>query len=340
MTTPLEAVRESRRQARQLVERAGLARARVVLERAERELARRLAQAVEAGQGDAFTAEHARATLAQVRATLKGVQGGMKAALLEGASRAAEKAAEGAVAQLRASDEAFRGVGQQPIALDDALMFERADQGARTSLLRRLSTPGAPEAGEGAGAAKAGPGIMERYGDSVVGFFEEELGAAMVARTPWAEVRANLVAKSPFLQQAPAYWAERIVRTEVMGAYNRGGWEASREADEQLGDVVKILAATFDDRTAADSYAVHGQVRRVDEPFATWQGLVQHPPARPNDREIVVTHRIAWAIPPTLTPRSDADVHARWVREGRKGPPPPRPRITTVPFRLFGASPG
>lgn len=121
-----------------------------------------------------------------------------------------------------------------------------------------------------------------------------------------------------------------------MGAYNRAGWEANREADDQLGDMVKILSATFDDRTGSDSFAVHGQIRRPDEAFESWFGLYQHPPNRPNDREIVVPHRISWPIPEYLKWRADDEIKARWTREKRKGPPPERPKMTTIEIDQFG----
>lgn len=122
----------------------------------------------------------------------------------------------------------------------------------------------------------------------------------------------------------------------TMGAYNKANFEATKAADEQLGDLVKILCATFDNRTASDSYACHGEIRRPDEAFETWFGLMQHPPNRPNDREIVITHRKSWPIPKALTWRSEGEIASAWKREKRKGAMPPRPLMTTVPIGEFG----
>jgi hypothetical protein len=207
-------------------------------------------------------------------------------------------------------------------------MVDAAIQGTNASLLRRL-------VGEGAGAK---PGILARYGAATIESFEQQLQLGLVAKKSFAEMKAALIEQSPFLQGAPASWAERIVRTETMGAYNRGAWEATREADTELGDVVKILSAVFDDRTGSDSYAVHGQIRRPNEAFEWWDGLYQHPPNRPNDRETVVTHRIAWKIPAYLRWRDSGAVAARWKAEKRKGRPPERPMMTTVPLGQFGRS--
>ena len=143
------------------------------------------------------------------------------------------------------------------------------------------------------------------------------------------------------LYTAHGYFAINGAYTgNTMGAYNRASWEGMREADDQLGDMVKILAATFDDRTGWDSYQVHGQIRLPDEAFE-WNApsgsySFMHPPNRPNDREVVVPHRIAWVIPSYLEQLSDGEVLDAWLREKRKGTLPDRPTMTTVPLSLFG----
>jgi hypothetical protein len=124
--------------------------------------------------------------------------------------------------------------------------------------------------------------------------------------------------------------------SNCQGMYNRAGWEANREANDQLGDMVKITSGVFDDRTASDSYASHGQIRLPDEAFETWFGLMQHPPDRPQDRAIVVPHRIAWPIPDYLRWKTNEEIARRWAMEKRKGPMPPRPTMTTIPLERFG----
>lgn len=125
----------------------------------------------------------------------------------------------------------------------------------------------------------------------------------------------------------------------TMAALNRSSWEGIRAADDELGDMVKILCATIDGRTGWDSLQVHGQIRRPDEAFEWNGGFYQNPPNRPNDREVVVPHRISWPIPDELHPRSDAEVVAAWQRDRRKGSPPARAERSTVPLDLFGKSP-
>jgi hypothetical protein len=271
-----------------------------------------------------------------VRFTLVNVRQGMSEAMVDGAIEAAERASAATIDYLSRADMAFRGVGTTPLALDEAAMFEQARVGARSSVLRRLASSGTGAPGAPAAEQPAAAGILDRYGMNTVGLFEKNLQQGLLTRAPWETIKSNLVASSPFLRSKPMFWAERIVRTELMGAYNRAGWEANREADDQLGDMVKILSATFDDRTGSDSFAVHGQIRLPDEAFESWFGLYQHPPNRPNDREIVVPHRISWPIPPYLKWRADEEIAKRWEKEKRAGKPPDRPTMTTVPIGQFG----
>lgn len=277
-----------------------------------------------------FTESHLNTMLVQVRAVTSQLVEQMTFSFGEASDQMAGLAGAGTLDYMYTADQAFRGQGSQPLALREASVLDEAKQGARASLLRRIA--GDPD-------HPGHAGVLARYGMNTIGEFEKTLRVGVVTRKGIDDVKGDLTNVSPFLQGKPAFWAERIARTELMGAYNRASWEAHREVNEQLGDMVKILSATFDNRTAADSYAVHGQIRRPDEAFDTWYGLMQHPPARPNDREIVIPHRISWEIPKFLLAKSDGEVLARWLFEGRKGAPPPRPEMTTVDLSLFGKEP-
>ncbi len=263
----------------------------------------------------------------QIKLVMRQMVPQLKGALLGVGQDATEQAVAHTVEYLLKADKAFRGVGVQPLAIKEASMFEEAAEGSRASILRRLSSD------------KKHPGrlgILQRYGVETISDFEATLRRGLLAKKSWGDIRDDLVDVSPFLQKKPRFWAERIVRTEAMGAYNRAAWHANLDANEQLGDMTKILSGVFDDRTGADSYASHGQIRRPDEPFETWYGPMQHPPDRPNDRAVVVPHRISWPIPPYLQWKTEEEIMDAWVREGRKGKPPDRPLMTTVDLKLFG----
>lgn len=340
LDTVVESLVRDRREAARLVQQTGLKSTQALLQRAQKDLVQRLARAEGLGGPgtDSFTAAQLRATLDRVKLVTRNLAQAMEAETLKGGAEAARQGASLAARELVDADRAFRGVGGAPLALDEARMLDVAAQGVRASQLRRIALSGtrAARGTETERSHMGKPGVLRRYGVETIAHFERILQTALVTKKSLRDVRNDLVAASPFLQGAPAHWAQRIARTEYMGALNRGAWEASREAHQQLGDVVKVLCATFDDRTASDSYAVHGQIRRPEEPFEWWDGAYQHPPNRPNDREVVLTYRVSWPIGDALKWMPDLAVKAAWTREKRRGAPPERPLMTTVPLADFG----
>ena len=335
MASPKDVLTLNRQIAFKLADSVGKRRTLDVLEKAQATLVKRLAQ-VQPGQGT-FTAVQRDVTLRQVQDTVRALNGDMRTVLLDQADSMADAATEGLFQYLHVAGKEFTGVSGIPLALREAAVLDRAHMGARSSVLYRLGTSGDPDSAlENEEEHRAKQGILDRYGIATIGQFEELLQQGMLTQKPFSEIRDELVSASPFLQGQPKFWAERMVRTESMGAYNRAGWEGIREADDELGDMVKILSATFDERTGWDSYQVHGQIRRPDEAFEWADGLYQSPPNRPNDREIVVPHRISWPIPPYLKWKSDEEVLECYMRQRKKGTPGPRPEMTTVPMEEFG----
>jgi len=305
-----------------------------LLESAAADLNRRLAGVGSTDPDDAtFTVVQMEATRRQLVKVIKGLNGGLKGVLLDQADTAADLATSDMLDYLGRANAKFAGVSSG-LALPEASMFDRVKTGVRSSVLNRIAsyTPGDDESAGATGK----PGILQRYGSNVIDHFEQTMAVGLLAQKPWAEMRADIVGQSPFLQQAPAFWAERLVRTETMGAYGRAAFESIRSADDELGDMCKILAATFDDRTGWDSYQVHGQIRLPDQAFEWMGGSYQNPPNRPKDREIVVPHRISWPIPDYLTWRTDGEVMARYREQRKKGSPGARPLMTTVPLDKFG----
>jgi hypothetical protein len=337
-----EVLESDRDQMQRMVQGSGADVTRKLLQSTQKDLEKRLREAEGLrgpGKGS-FTAVQLRATLKQVRHLLVQLNRSLKNVIVDHGKKAAELAAGNTAKYLIIADQAYRGVGTMPLALDLAELLGSAMSETEASILRRIAS--------GLEGHPGKEGVLARYGSDVIEHFEKKLQKGIVGRKSLDEMREDITAESPFLQGAPRHWADRIVRTELAGAHNRAQWESVREADDQLGDMVKILSATFDERTAADSYAVHGQIRRPEEAFETWQGLFQHPPARPNDREVVTPHRISWSIPPYLAWRDDAEVFARWLMEhpppkkptGRsRARMPPRPLMTTVPLDQFGKPP-
>lgn len=83
--------------------------------------------------------------------------------------------------------------------------------------------------------------------------------------------------------------AERVVRTEVMDATNQGRLEAYRESGV-VGWKMWFNPNINGVRTADDSKRMHGQIRRLDEPFIDpLDGKAYSaPPMRPHDRCTII----------------------------------------------------
>lgn len=327
---PLDLLNANRVAALKHAGKAGVSSLTRLLADAQQDLEDRLKR-LGGDEGEGFTVVQMRTALAQIKQLSRDIKKGLGTTVLEATKVAAVGAATGTVKYVQEADKQYRGLSERGLALNPAMVFDRAVSGAQSSILNRiLSDPQHPDR----------PGVLDRYGAAVVQQFERTLAKRLVTGKPWGEVRKELTSESSFLQGAPLYWAERILRTESMYAHNRAGLEAMASIDEQSGGgAVKILCATFDHRTSADSFAVHGQIRRLSEPFDWWGGKYMNPPNRPNDREVVIPHRIEWPLPPELEPKSDAEVAARWALEKRKGAVPPRPNMSTVDRSLFGKVP-
>lgn len=331
------AVTESnRREARRLAQQMGGDRVVSLLQDAHEELAGRLEASRHLGP-QSFTQTQLRAVMKQVKVTTQGLVGDMRDDMLDAADDVGEAAGQDVLDEMASGSEQFHGLEIGSLGLDTASVLDAASYGANASVARRI-------AGEEHDGIRE-PGVLARYGVATVGSFEDILRKAVIANMSGEDVKALLVDASPFLQGQPSFWAERLYRTEMMGAHNRALWEGQRDVDDQLTDggeepeegLIKILSATFDERTGWDSYAVHGQVRRLEEPFQwnTARGGSEYymtPPNRPNDREVVVSWRKSWgAIPKELRP-VDADKYIAAFRRqySKKISPPPRPLMSTV----------
>lgn len=343
----------SHRAAQKVIEDDGIDDLRRDLEEAQESLVERIEALSAKGLDLAFTTVQLRVCLLQIQEVLGPLLNNMGGTISATAQKAAEAASVMAVESLDMSERLFSGIASQPLALDRAMLFDIGVEGVNASTLRRLAVgPEAAEEEEAEAEAVEGGhrrrkkkhprslakrGILERYGLGVIGGFEHKMKMGVLTKKSWREMRDDLTDESEFLQGKPKFWAERILRTETMSAAGRAQLKTAKAANEQFGDVVKILSCVFDERTGSDSIAAHGQIRRPDEEFESWNGTFDHPADRPNDRAVITIHRTVWPIPEYLQVRPWDEVLMRWKAEGRKGAPPPRPDpMTTVPLSSFG----
>lgn len=231
-------------------------------------------------------------------------------------------------------EEDFTGISR-PLNLEQAANQNELIQGTNSSLLSRHQAS------------------AQRYGDALVRNFESVLQQGYItgmtnhevisriveagklggknAASLWAENPSSFPEPTSFMKKK--YWAERIVRTETAFAYNRAGYDTIQAGKAQdFPDMQKKILATFDNRTAPDSIAVHGQIREADENFVDGAGREYlHPPGRPNDRETVVPWRPAWAETPATAPTPPGEAaKAEIAATPRTDDLPPAKRRTLI----------
>lgn len=170
-----------------------------------------------------------------------------------------------------------------------------------------------------------------RYGDAMIAEFNRVIREGLRSGATQAEMVDALIMRSQatpefrrrISQAQPAWspqrlvgfrqrqsWAERIVRTETANAVNASNLRSMHHIKRTaLPDLKKKILATFDARTADDSIGVHGQVRGLRGKFRDGAGRSYlRPPARPNDREIVIPWREAWRNTTVTKERAPSNV--------------------------------
>lgn len=253
-----------------LAERTGAARVRTMLERARKDLEKRLAALPSSATGR-YTAERMRATLAQIR-TVEQQLAAQMGKVIKQQSRAMTKLAmEDTAKYLRGVEKEYSGM-TIPLALERAALFDEEVEGVQASLLRQHESS------------------VARYGGMTIARMEKELMQGVVQQKLMDDVIADVVDTDQFFATHQS-WAERIVRTETLSSYGRSSLraiEVTRQRD--WPDMRKVLVGYFDSRTGEDTYVMDGQVRKPEDPF-----IYKHPrgyrrppfmatPKRPNCR--------------------------------------------------------
>ena len=323
--------------------RASLHRLLGTLQAADARLGERLRRdaAMLGGETARFTGAQATVYRAQVRLAIREVEAGLAGIVLGQSNHAIDSAGRDAVKLVKTLERRFAGIAQA-IPLDAAGVLAGARATVVPSLLRLHASS------------------VDRYGIAMIQEFEQRIAiglmsgmsqhemvdwlcehagptgsVSMAARVVGGRVlrtRTEQIAEGLFRRHR--YWAWRIVRTETARAYNLAKDESIGEMEETFPDLARKILAHFDDRTAEDSIAVHGQVRRRGEFFRDGAGRVyERPPARPNDRETLIPWRASW--PETDATRGltageqrstlDQIAQARRQRGQGRRPPPIRP---------------
>lgn len=284
---------------------------------AQAQLARRIrSEHARFGGKDArFTGAAAVAYEAQIALAIQEVQNRINGVTERQGRAAITRSVKSTVALMTNLETRFTGI-TPVLRLHQAEQLQSLIHGISTTRLRESRTS------------------VDRYGHAMIGEFEkmmrvgilrgaslDEMTAALTGHggprgtvsmsatvTPSGVIRLRTEAIPEGLFVRYRYWAERIVRTELMKAYNGARYDALHEIRGEFPDLQKKIIAILDNRTAMDSIVVNGQVRDLDAPFHDGAGReYQYPPARPNDRETTIPWRAEWATRPGQRPMDDVE---------------------------------
>lgn len=251
---------------------------------------------------DRFTGARADATLEHCRIVTEYVQERIAGRTKAQAEAAIQASLKRTVTTLEGLEQRFRGV-------------------TPNLRLREAATLHATATKAGGLWARDFPTSVDRYGGHMLGEFENIIRAGIASGSTMDEMIGALtghggpkgtvslrakVTPNGVLRTQEAdipeglfvrhkYWAERLVRTELLRAYSTARQAGLEEQAKQFPDMRRKILAILDKRTAKDSLAVHGQIRGIREHFVDGAGrsyLI--PPARPNDRETVIPWRDSW----------------------------------------------
>jgi hypothetical protein len=224
-----------------------------------------------------WSAANSAATLVQLAQAVKELSTSQMAALRRALPDVAARAQDSTAKWMQLLDESFTG-STVPLRWDSVAWLEDYRKPLLRSRLRIYRKS------------------FARYGSEAVSAIEDQLAQRVLVGTPWTDAREDVMSIVREQVLDKQWMVDRIVRTETAAIYNSTTMAALHAEDEPDDPMLKKLVATFDAVTGQDSALLHGQTRRLSEPFVdiTTGREYMAPPNRPNDREIVVGWRRSW----------------------------------------------
>lgn len=275
---------------------AAIGSLRPVLQAAEAELSRDLHKwltSVKDGELR-FTTQQYRNSLLQIRtalAKIAAMEGPVKQTLIDHGHTAGRMATGHIAAELAAFGDHF-GHSIRPIPLEVASILAQGDK----MLIPRFRNSAARYAGS------VGDDIRQMLALGVVrGENIDQLKRRLIAqggprglvalRGKLGDPGAVSEMISEGLFKRYNYWAERVVRTEVLGAYNTHGFIGIADMAESEPGMLKRWDAANDYRVCSLCRSLH---EVTVKPLENFPGGYKYPPAHPNCRCAVVAWHAAW----------------------------------------------
>ena len=286
-----QVLREHRQRLVRLAERRGVARLRPIYDQAIDAVDSKLRRAIGRLGEDSFTVHQQQIVLSQLRQGQAMLESRLAGELGDITRETQVEAIRGFAESVTKLEKRFRGA-EIVLPIDEVSELTRLI-GARRPQLDLMHQR-----------------ALRAWGQDTFNTVHEQLSLSLAA----GETASETIERIPEALAGEWYRGERIVRTEVSYAFGASSMDAARDSLTVLPDLMLRWnehcddeSNPLDDRVAADSIALHGQVAPPggwfimpddpDVPESLKGKRWQYPPNRPNDRATLSPWREGWGVP-------------------------------------------
>lgn len=293
----MQAVNTHRLRLEKVVKAHGAAKMKRVYEEAQGAVLARIRKQVGAGRKDSFTAHQAKVILAQLRQGQGVVAKRMSGDLRPLSKGAQELAIKGLVEDVARLSKHFTGA-EVSLPVEEAASLAGVVKSRDASLMRMHQSS------------------MNRMGASVVQKVEKKLAVSLLSGDSLSDAYDDVA------ETVDGEWwqGERIVRTELSYAFNQSARDAVQESSAEIPELMQRWEENcddsgepLDDRVAADSISMHGQVAAPGQEFTMPSGPAPFPDADGNTKVSEALIGLAWDFPPNRP--NDRAVLSPWMAD-------------------------
>lgn len=262
------------------VERSGVGGLKKLFDSARGDLRDRLQATVTHRKGNTFQTTQLRSAMVQVDVWAKQLKQKSVRHIMGEADFVQDLAIGHLVKQVRDQEKQFTGASS-PLSIEEAGNFVAYKTAERPTLLRRFDNS------------------MSVYGAQSVSGVERILATGLLTAKPVDDVIEDVAGRLGFLDE-DRWRAERIVRTELIGAYNFTNHGVLADIQQNdFPDMQKKWCAHLDVRTSTICEDLNDTIRSTN---GAWvipgrkgaERFVAYPPAHPNCRCTICAWRRSW----------------------------------------------
>ena len=268
----------SRERMAHAVEKNGVEPVLDMLESARRDLSIELLKLAKQGKLGRFTYIMKKQAEIQINGMIKTLEKNINKHGLKNMNDMSDMAYHDTIENLSRLDKLFTGV-VTPLSIEEAGYLDYIRGKTSGSLMRGFQNS------------------VRRYGLENIGNFERIMRQGLLQKKDPFTVMHEIAGEMGGMKQS-SYKAERIVRTELVNAYNTSSATSIKESRKSLPDLKNQWIAHIDDRTCPACRNLHLQIHNIGAPFTGRIGkrivTVSHPTIHPNCRCTIVPYRDAW----------------------------------------------